>query len=154
MPRLTAGLAFGILGIFALPLFAQDSQTSEATQRLLERNKMFKPAVVRVAENVYTAIGYQVSTNSMIVGDDSLIIVDPGQLPAAVKRVRAEFEKISSLPVKAIIYTHSHGDHTNGASAFYEPNRNIAVFARSNYGSEDAFIQSKGLAREMRPSNT
>ena len=115
---------------------------------------MFKPAVVRVAENVYTAIGYQVSTNSMIVGDDSLIIVDPGQLPAAVKRVRAEFEKISSLPVKAIIYTHSHGDHINEASAFYEPNRNIAVFACSNYGSEDAFIQSKGLAREMRPSNT
>ena len=42
----------------AAPLSAQPS---EATERLRERNKMFAPSVIKVAENVYTAIGYQVS---------------------------------------------------------------------------------------------
>ena len=136
----------------SVPLAAQ--QPSEATQRLRERNKMFEPAVIRVAENVYTAIGYQVSANSMIVGRDGVIIVDPGQMPSAAGRVRAAFEAISPLPVKAIIYTHGHGDHTNGAPAFFEPDQGIQVWARDNFGSEGSLVRSKGLAGGMRPSNT
>ena len=49
------------------------AQQSDATRRLLERNDMFEPAIIEVAENVYTAIGYQVSTNTMIVGNDGVL---------------------------------------------------------------------------------
>lgn len=130
------------------------AQPSAATKRLTERNKMFVPNVVQVAENVYTAIGYQVSANSMIVGDGGVIIVDPGQMPSAAAKVRASFEEISALPVRAIIYTHGHGDHTNGAPAFYEPDRGIQVWARENFGSELDAVQQKGLGGGMRPSNS
>ena len=144
--------------LVAALLFASASslaaQPSAATKRLTERNKMFVPSVVRVAENVYTAIGYQVSANSMIVGDGGVIIVDPGQMPSAAAKVRAAFEEISSQPVRAIIYTHGHGDHTNGAPAFYEPDHGIQVWARENFGSETAVVRRKGLVGGMRPSNT
>lgn len=145
--------------LLALHLFISGTaqiaaQPSEATKRLLERNKMFVPTVTKVAENVYTAIGYQVSANSMIVGDDGVIIVDPGQMPSAARAVRTAFEEISSLPVKAIIYTHGHGDHTNGSPAFYEPNMGIQVWARENYGSEAGSVARKGLGGGLRASNS
>jgi len=127
---------------------------SAATQRLLERNKMFEPAIVQVAENVYTAIGYQVSANTMIVGEDGVIIVDPGQQVPGARRVRVEFEKITDKPVRAIIYTHGHGDHTNGSPAFYDPDAGIQVWARSNFGSEAARLAEAGLGGGVRPANT
>ncbi len=149
----------GAPALLALPILLSGTvqlaaQPSDATKRLLERNKMFVPTITKVAENVYTAIGYQVSANSMIVGDGGVIIVDPGQIPPAAGRVRAAFEEISSLPVRAIIYTHGHGDHTNGAPAFYEPGKDIQVWARENFGSETANVQRKGLAGGIRPSNS
>lgn len=130
------------------------AQQSEATRRLLERNEMFEPAIIEVAENVYTAIGYQVSANTMIVGDDGVIIIDPGQQAALAARVRTEFEKITDKPVRAIIYTHDHGDHTNGAAAFYEADAGIEVWGRSNFGSESSRQAAAGLTGGARPSNT
>ncbi len=133
------------------PAFAQQSP---ATKRLLERNKMFEEQIIQVADNVYTAIGYQVTANSMIIGDDGVIIIDPGQMPIMASKVRKDFEQITDKPVKAIIYTHSHGDHTNGAPAFYEEGKGIQVWARSNYGSEMARNEETGLLGGVRPSNT
>jgi alkyl sulfatase BDS1-like metallo-beta-lactamase superfamily hydrolase len=130
------------------------AQQSEATRRLLERNEMFEPRIVEVAENVYTAIGYQVSTNAMIVGDDGIVIVDPGQQVPAAQAVRAEFEKISDKPIRAIIYTHGHADHTNGSRAFYEAGAGIQVWARANFGSETNREASAGLLGGARPVNT
>ena len=150
-PLYTLPRFLACLSVAALTLSAQPS---DATKRLQERNKMFEPAVVQVAENVYTAIGYQVSANSMIVGDDGVIIVDPGQMPSAAQKVRSAFEEISSLPVRAIVYTHGHGDHTNGAPAFFEPGTGIEVWARDNYGSEPALVRRKGLGPGLRASNS
>ncbi|MCH2387492.1 MAG: alkyl/aryl-sulfatase [Opitutales bacterium] len=139
------------IALTALPLYAQQSP---ATKRLLERNKMFENQIIKVADNVYTAIGYQVTANSMIVGDDGVIIIDPGQLPLFASRVRKAFEEITDKPVKAIIYTHSHGDHINGAPAFFEEGKGIEVWARSNFGSEVARNQITGLLAGVRASNT
>jgi len=130
------------------------AQQSDATRRLLERNEMFEPAIIEVADNVYTAIGYQVSANTMIVGDDGVIIIDPGQQIAGAEQVRAEFARVTDKPVRAIIYTHGHGDHTNGAAAFYESDAGIEVWARSNYGSEMYRVAAVGLGGGARPSNT
>ena len=130
------------------------STKSEATQKLFNRNKMFEPQIIEVADNVYTAIGYTVSANSMIIGEDGVVIVDPGQMPAASRLVRQEFEKITDKPVRAIIYTHGHNDHTNGAIAFYEEEAGIQIWARDNFKSETRHRAEIGLAGGVRASNT
>lgn len=146
--------AFTIALVFTHVVTGASAQESEATQRLLERNRMFEPAIIEVAENVYTAIGYQVSTNTMIVGDDGVIIIDPGQQVRGAEKVRTEFAKITNKPVRAIIYTHGHGDHTNGSPAFYEPEAGIQVWSRSNFNSETRRVDEIGLRGGARPSNT
>lgn len=142
-----------MLTLLLAPLLAC-AQQSEASRRILERNKMFVPQVIEVADNVYTAIGYQVSANSMIVGDDGVIIVDPGQQLVGGQQVADAFAEITDLPVRAIIYTHGHGDHTTAAPIFYTEDQGIQVWARSNYPSEEISNQERGYVSGVRASNS
>ena len=53
--------------LLATPLIAQDNA---ATQKLTEQSKQFAEQVIKVADHVYTAVGFSVSNVSLIVGDD------------------------------------------------------------------------------------
>ena len=123
------------------------AQDSPATVRLIERNQsQFRKDIVHVTNGVYTAVGYDVSTVSMIEGDTGLIIVDTGQAVPRSKATLSEFRKISDKPIAAIILTHGHGDHTGGAAAFVEGG-NPEIWARDNFGAE----RSSGIVRGSRP---
>lgn len=78
----------------------------------------FQKDVVQLADNVYQAFGFAASNVYMIVGDDGVIIVDTTETTAAAENVLAEFRKITDLPIKTIILTHSHRDHVSGAAVF------------------------------------
>ena len=78
----------------------------------------FRKDIVKVADGVYVAIGYSMANVTLIVGDSGAIIVDTTSTVDDARAVRAEFAKISSAPVRGIIYTHAHPDHTGGASVF------------------------------------
>ena len=106
-----------------------------ASQKLRKQAEQFPEKVVEVADDVYTAVGYSVSNVSMIVGDDGVIIIDTGLDVAGAAKIVEQFEKITAKPAKAIIYTHSHGDHTGGTTAFFGKAR-PQIWARSNFGSE------------------
>lgn len=110
-----------------------DPQT--ALQMLLGQNLQFERKVVQLADNVFTAVGYHGANTSMIVGDDGVIIVDTLMGPASAGIAFEALREFSDKPVKAIIYTHSHGDHTGGASAFVG-DENPAVYAMQGFGSD------------------
>ena len=121
-------LLFHATSVFAL-------QSNDATDRLSRQSEHFKEQVVQVADNVYTAVGFSVSNVSMIVGEDGVVIVDTGMMLDDAGRIVAEFRRISDKPVKAIIFTHAHGDHTGGAAAFLGDGR-PQIWAHENFGSE------------------
>lgn len=113
-------------------VFGEDSP---ATMRLRKQAEQFPEKVVKVAEGVYTAVGYSVSNVSMIVGDDGVIIIDTGLDTSGAAKIVEQFQKITDKPVEAIIYTHSHGDHTGGTAAFFGKER-PQIWATSSFGSE------------------
>ena len=117
---------------------------SEATKLLKARSAEFEQVVIKVTEGVYTAVGYSVSTVSMVVGDNGVIIVDTGMDTVSAEKVLADFRKISDKPVKAIILTHAHGDHTGGLSVFTGKAK-PQIWARSNFGSEAHPLEQIGL---------
>jgi len=129
-------------------------EPSAATKKLTARNKMFQPEIIQLSDTVYVANGYTVSSNAMIIGSDGIIIIDPGNTVSASANVKAEFEKITDKPVKAIIYTHGDGDHINGAAAFYEEYRGIEIWQRTNFDSEKRHNEITGLSNSVRPSNS
>ena len=89
-----------------------------ANKALEEHSKIFKKGVEKVGGNIFVAIGYGIANSIMIEGDDGVIIVDTMTTMEEAAEVLAEFRKITSKPIKAIIYTHSHPDHVFGAETF------------------------------------
>lgn len=129
--------------LLATPVNGQDSQ---ATQLLKERSEHLEPLITQVSPSVYTASGYSPANISMIVGEDGLVIVDAGMSPDHAKTVLAEFREISDLPIKGIILTHGHGDHTGGAAVFAnDGEQEPAIFARSPFNTEGKHFQRGGV---------
>jgi len=76
----------------------------------------------RIADGVYyaTSAGTMAtgSNNVVIVGDDSLLVVDTGTSPAAARAMVEDVKLISPKPVKYVVNTHFHYDHVNGNQVY------------------------------------
>jgi glyoxylase-like metal-dependent hydrolase (beta-lactamase superfamily II) len=64
----------------------------------------------------YTAEGDP--NSGVIVGDDSVMVVDVQPTPAAAQDLIARIAKITDKPIKQVLLTHYHAARTLGASAF------------------------------------
>jgi alkyl sulfatase BDS1-like metallo-beta-lactamase superfamily hydrolase len=87
-------------------------------EKLRAQSNEFRKEVIRVTDGVYVAVGYSASNVTLIQGYTGSIIVDTATDPVAARAIRTAFGDLLRAPVCAIIYTHSHGDHTGGARVF------------------------------------
>ncbi len=88
---------------------------------------------------IHAFVGYGTSVFSAIDGPEGLIWIDTGDNPAASAEAQRELRAITNKPVVGVILTHSHPDHTLGASGLLEGERaDIPVWARANFGGEQA----------------
>jgi alkyl sulfatase BDS1-like metallo-beta-lactamase superfamily hydrolase len=81
--------------------------------------------VEQVAENVWVAIGYDLSNTILIRTEDGNVVIDPGMSPARAAVVREALLEKSAGPTRAIIYTHSHIDHVGGAKVWVDEHTEI-----------------------------
>lgn len=97
---------------------ADDKPAPTIPVRMTEHSKKMEQRVYKVADNVYSAVGFALANSIMIVGRDGIIIVDTTESVDSAKAILVEFRKITDKPVKAVVYTHNHTDHTMGVKAF------------------------------------
>jgi glyoxylase-like metal-dependent hydrolase (beta-lactamase superfamily II) len=71
---------------------------------------------IDLGHNTYRLEG-QGGNITVAVGTDGIIMVD-GQFAPLHDKIKAAIEKISPLPIKYLINTHFHGDHTGGNAGF------------------------------------
>jgi cyclase len=107
-------LTFFLLAITAA---AQDQDFSKVQMK-----------VTKVAGNVYMLEGDDAGNIGASVGDDGIVIVDDQYAPFADK-IQAALKGIIDKPVRFVINTHYHGDHTGG-NAFFQ--KNAPIIAQDN----------------------
>lgn len=91
-------LALGLLA--AAALFAQQPQNAEVH-------------VLPVQGNVYMLVGAG-GNIAMQAGKEGVLLVDTGNAGAVTDKVLAAIRTVSDKPIRYIINTHVHGDHTGG----------------------------------------
>jgi len=101
-------LSAALLGLLIAPCAgaAQDSDYSKVQMK-----------VTHVAGTVYMLEGADAGNIGASVGEDGIVIVDDQYAPLAEK-IQAVLKSITDKPVRFIINTHYHGDHTGGNAYF------------------------------------
>jgi len=87
-----------------------------------------RAGLFQVRERVYQVRGFDVSNMTIIVGDTGLIIIDPlTSAETAAAALALARRHIGNLPVRAVIYTHSHVDHFGGVRGVVPAGQEPAV---------------------------
>ena len=85
---------------------------------------------------------------TVAVGTDGIIMVD-GQFAPLHDKIKAAIEKISPLPIKYLINTHFHGDHTGGNGPFQKDG--VIVVAQDNVRVRLAAGTTNGISGVKTP---
>src|SRR5688572_4031199 len=120
------------LSILAVPAlaFAQTRSPSDYPSVVSYRT-------VRIAEGVYAFItpeersSFQAGNSVAIVGDDAVLVFDNGNIPSATLRQIAEIRRLTSKPVRWVVNSHWHPDHTLGNAEYRRAFPGVTVIGTS-----------------------
>lgn len=94
------------LAMFASSLWAQD----------------LGPHFRKIKDGIYVQSAREVnSTSSIVLTQEGVVIIDTGQTPIDSREVMEAVKKLTPLPVRAVINTEVHADHTAGNFVFSSP---------------------------------
>jgi glyoxylase-like metal-dependent hydrolase (beta-lactamase superfamily II) len=96
--------------------------------------------LVREAEGVYVAEGYDFSNLVFFVSPQMVIAVDAGTTEESAREAVAALRQITRAPIKYLILTHGHWDHVGGVAAVREPG--TTVIASAGFADELARSRS------------
>jgi cyclase len=107
-------------GLFAALAQAQGNAGVTYTSGPVTKGKVFN--FEKISDGVYyaTANGAMItgSNDVVIVNDDDVMLVDAGVTPAVARALVQDVKLLTDKPVRWVVNTHFHYDHTDGNSIF------------------------------------
>lgn len=126
-----------LLVLFAATVFAQNNTSHP-----------FEIKIQKIGEGVYVAyrpnaIRVPVEGNvTIIINDRDVVVVDGSGAPYAARRVIEEIKKLTANPVRYLVNTHGHGDHTVGNQEYVRTFPGVEIVARPE---TRAYMAGSGL---------
>src|SRR6266436_3952692 len=80
------------------------------------------PQIRKLNDGLYVYVGKNFNSNSGIVlTQDGVVVIDTGQNPIESRAILDTVKKLTSMPVRLVIDTEPHADHTTGHYVFSPP---------------------------------
>ncbi|MBI4960311.1 MAG: MBL fold metallo-hydrolase, partial [Desulfovibrio sp.] len=113
--------------------------------------------VYQIGACVYLAVGFGLGSPCMVVGEDGVIIIDPNEDVGKCEEVLGEFRKRTKKPIKAVVFTHWHGDHWRGVRGFVQPDEvasgQVQIIAHDRFLWNVTWAHTSGLGPLMNRRN-
>jgi len=87
----------------------------DATDEIIYQNGIYQ--LVKVSENIYSFGSSMANFSLIMITDEGVIIGDPANQEHSEVMLEA-IRTITDQPIKYLIYSHSHWDHTSGGQVF------------------------------------
>lgn len=103
----------------------------------------------KLAEGVYVIqhdpapTGFPNSNTTVIIGEREVFVIDGCFIPSAAREDIAQIRQWTDKPVRYLLNTHWHNDHTMGNSAYVEAFPSVAIIAHTETKKDmDLYISS------------
>jgi cyclase len=146
----SVALAAAIAGIAASAIAQQPAAPPAPPATAAPPQRDFSKTVIKATElghDTYMLEG-EGGNITLAVGKDAAIMVD-AQFPPLHDRIKAAIAKITNLPVKYIVNTHFHADHTSGDALFHK--EGTTIVANVNVRTRLAAGTTNGLTGAKTP---
>lgn len=101
-----------------------------ASQADLEEKKI---TFTQLSENAWAYTAEGDPNSGVIIGDDSVLIVDTTATPAMAQDLIARIRSITDKPIKHVVLSHYHAVRVLGASAYFNEGAQQIIASRGTY---------------------
>lgn len=112
--QIALGIVAGLWPLCSLPASGQVVDFTQSGRELAEP--------IKINDAIYQAVGF--GNTFLVLTDQGNVVIDTSIVGTAAKH-HAMLQKISRAPIKYIILTHGHGDHTGGVYLWKQPETQI-----------------------------
>jgi len=110
--KFSAALFAAVLWFIAAPLAAQD----------------LGPQIKKIKDGIYVYVGKNLNSNcGIVLTQEGVVLIDSGHNPTDSRAIRDAVKKLTPMPVRFLIDTEPHPDHTTGHFIFSPPATIIAA---------------------------